>query len=133
MSAEEHTATAAGSKAHQQGAGPTSGGDAYSVAGTDHGTMPELEHASAPGAAQAGRQRNRTLQPCGSAQIYAVSSMGGMDTKIRAGNMSVTDPVYVRLEGCAVEGAFCTARVVRVGSQAPVRNYPMAATTSRGG
>ena len=55
-----------------------------------------------------------------------------IDAKIRAGDMSPNDPVYVRLEGAPANGAFNVTRVAQVGSPTPVRDCPMTGTTTQG-
>jgi hypothetical protein len=136
MTAEEHAAMGAGTNAtagaHPEGHNATSGGQADSMAGMDHGAMSGAGQGGAAGGAQAGWYRGGTFQPCGSTQPLKVSQTRDIDAKIRAGDMSATDPVYVRLEGSAANGTFNVTRVAQVGSPTPVRDCPMTGTTTQG-
>lgn len=136
MSAEEHAAMTAGTGAaagaHPEGHDASAGGQADSMARMDHGATPATGQGAATGSAQAGWYRGGTFQPCGSTQTYTVSRTADIDAKIRAGDMSPNDPVYVRLEGAAANGAFNVTRVAQVGSPTPVRDCPMTGTTTQG-
>lgn len=136
MTAEEHAAMSAGANAtagaHPEDHDATAGGQAGSVAGMDHGAMSGAGHGATTGGAQAGWYRGGTFQPCGSTQSLKVSQTRDIDAKIRAGDMSATDPVYVRLEGSAANGTFNVIRVAQVGSPTPVRDCPMTGTTTQG-
>lgn len=135
MSAAEHAGMGAGTPvagAHPEGHEATVANAPSDMAGMDHSTMPGMKADAAVGAAQAGWYRAGTFQPCGSTQTYKVSTTSDLDAKIRAGKMSATDPVYVRLEGSAAGGAFNLTRVAQVGSPSPVRDCPMTGTTTQG-
>lgn len=126
MSAEDHAAMGAGT---DDASAPPEGHEG--MAGMDHSTMPGMEQGAAAAGAQAGWYRGGTFQPCGSTQTYTVNAAGDIDARIRAAKMSGSDPVYVRLEGSAANGAFNVTRVAQVGSPTPVRDCAMTGTTTQ--
>ncbi|MFZ5656209.1 MAG: hypothetical protein ACOY37_03985 [Pseudomonadota bacterium] len=126
-SAEEHAATTTATTEPAQPA-PASG-QAGKMPDMDHGGMPGMDHAAMQGGVQAGWYRGGSFQPCGSTQTYRVDSTADIEAKIRAGKMSASDPVYVRLEGSVADGGFKLTRVAQVGSPTPVRDCPMTGTT----
>lgn len=116
--------------AHSEGHAATAAGQADAMAGMEHGATPST--ATPAGGAQAGWYTGGTFQPCGSAQRLKVDTAAKIDAQVKAGGMSPSDPVYVRLEGKAAGDAFTVSRVAQVGSPTPVRDCPMTGTTTQG-
>jgi len=85
------------------------------------------------GTVQAGWYSNGTFRACGESTGMKVDKAGEIDQKIKAAGMSASDPVYVKLEGMAMDGGYMVTNIAQVGSSAPVRDCPMAGTTTQTG